>query len=72
MRFCEMTLYNDLICKKEIGEETDSSKIESLKLDLEKAKEELGWENLEYKFLGVSEELVNDKGYNNHQIKFRH
>ena len=31
-------------------------------------KEELGWENLEYKFLGVSEEFVNDKGYNNHQI----
>ena len=31
-------------------------------------KEELGWENLEYKFLGISEELVNDKGYNNHQI----
>ena len=31
-------------------------------------KEELGWEKLEYKFLGISEELVNDKGYNNHQI----
>lgn len=31
-------------------------------------KEELGWENLEYHFLGISEEFVNDKGYNNHQI----
>ena len=31
-------------------------------------KEELGWHNIEYSFLGVSEEFVNDKGYNNHQI----
>lgn len=31
-------------------------------------KEELGWENLEYEFLGISEEFANAKGYNNHQI----
>ena len=31
-------------------------------------KEELGWEDLEYSFLGTSEEFVNDKGLNNHQI----
>ena len=31
-------------------------------------KEELGWDNLTYSFLGVSEELVNDKGFDNHQI----
>ena len=41
------------------------STITALKREI---KEELGWENLEYKFLGISEELVNDKGYNNHQI----
>ncbi len=31
-------------------------------------KEETGLEDIEYKFLGICEELVNDKGYNNHQI----
>ena len=41
---------------------------ESIDAIKREVKEELGWENLEYKFLGVSEELVNDKGYNNHQI----
>ena len=31
-------------------------------------KEELGWDNIDYKFSGVCEEIVNFKGYNNHQI----
>lgn len=31
-------------------------------------KEEIGWDNITYKFLALSEEFVNDKGYNNHQI----
>lgn len=31
-------------------------------------KGELGWDNLTYSFLGVSEEFVNDKGFDNHQI----
>lgn len=31
-------------------------------------KEELGWDNITYTFLALSEEFVNDKGYDNHQI----
>ena len=31
-------------------------------------KEELGWDNIDYKFLGICEEIVNFKGYDNHQI----
>lgn len=31
-------------------------------------KEEIGWDNLEFSFLALSEEFVNDKGYNNHQL----
>ena len=31
-------------------------------------KEELGWENFDCSFLGISEEFVNDKGCNNHQL----
>lgn len=42
---------------------------ESIDAIKREVKEELGWENLEYKFLGISEEFVNDKGYNNHQIE---
>ena len=41
---------------------------ESIDAIKREVKEELGWENLEYHFLGISEEFVNDKGYNNHQI----
>ena len=29
-------------------------------------KEEIGWADLEFSFLALSEEFVNDKGYNNH------
>lgn len=32
-------------------------------------KEKLGWDNLAYSFLGVREEPVNDKGFDNHQIE---
>lgn len=46
-----------------IGELEES--IDAIKREI---KEELGWDNLEYSFLGISEEFVNDKGYNNHQI----
>lgn len=31
-------------------------------------KEEIGWADLEFSFLALSEEFVNDKGYNNHQL----
>ena len=31
-------------------------------------KEELGWDNIDYNFLGICEEIVNFKGYDNHQI----
>ena len=41
---------------------------ESIDAIKREVKEELGWKHLEYKFLGISEEFVNDKGYNNHQI----
>jgi len=41
---------------------------ESINAIKREIKEELGWKNLEYNFLGISEEFVNDKGYNNHQI----
>ncbi len=30
--------------------------------------EELGWENIDYSFFGISEEYVTDKGCDNHQI----
>ena len=43
---------------------------ESIDAIKREVKEELGWKNLEYKFLGISEEFVNDKGYNNHQINW--
>lgn len=45
---------------EELEESTDAIKRE--------IKEELGWENLEFSFLALSEEFVNDKGYNNHQL----
>ena len=41
---------------------------ESIDAIKREVKEELGWENLSYSFLGISEELVFDKGYNNQQI----
>ena len=31
-------------------------------------REELGWENIDYSFLGVAEEFVTDKGFDNHSI----
>lgn len=31
-------------------------------------KEEIGWDDLEFSFLALSEEFVSDKGYNNHQL----
>ena len=44
----------------ELEESVDAAKRE--------VKEELGWENLDYSFLAISEEMVNDKGYHNQQI----
>lgn len=41
---------------------------ESLDALKREMKEELGWDKIDYSFLGVSEEFVNSKGYNNHQI----
>lgn len=41
---------------------------ESIDAVKREVKEELGWNNISYKFLGISEEFVTDKGYNNHQI----
>ena len=49
--------------EEKIGELEES--IDAVKREV---KEELGWENLEYKFLGISEEFVTDKGYDNQQI----
>lgn len=47
-------------------------KIEELEESIDaikrEVKEELGWDNLEYSFLGVSEEFVSSKGYNNQQL----
>ena len=48
--------------EEKIGELEES--IDAVKREV---KEELGWENLEYKFLGISEEFVTDKGYDNHK-----
>ena len=45
-------------------EELEES-IDTIKREI---KEEIGWDNVTYKFLALSEEFVNDKGYNNHQI----
>lgn len=41
---------------------------ESLDAIKREIKEELGWDNLDYSFLAISEEFVNDKGLNNQQI----
>lgn len=41
---------------------------ESNKAITREIKEEIGYENIDFKFLGISEELVNAKGYNNHQL----
>ena len=45
-------------------EELEES-IDAIKREI---KEEIGWDNLEFSFLALSEEFVNDKGYNNHQL----
>lgn len=45
-------------------EELEES-IDTIKREI---KEEIGWKNLEFSFLCLSEEFVNDKGYNNHQL----
>ena len=45
-------------------EELEES-IDAIKREI---KEEIGWDNITYSFLAVSEEFVNSKGYNNHQI----
>lgn len=45
-------------------EELEES-IDTIKREI---KEEIGWDNLEFSFLALSEEFVNDKGYNNHQL----
>lgn len=41
---------------------------ESSKAIKREIKEEIGYDNLEFSFLALSEEFVQDKGYNNHQI----
>lgn len=46
-----------------IGELEES--IDTIKREI---KEEIGWDNITYTFLALSEEFVTDKGYNNHQI----
>ena len=58
-------IYNEdkskiLILINELEESIDAIKRE--------IKEELGWDNIDYKFSGVCEEIVNFKGYDNHQI----
>lgn len=45
-------------------EELEES-IDTIKREI---KEEIGWDNITYNFLALSEEFVNDKEYNNHQI----
>jgi len=45
-------------------EELEES-IDTIKREI---KEEIGWDGLEFFFLALSEEFVNDKGYNNHQL----
>lgn len=45
-------------------EELEES-IETIKREV---KEEIGWDDLEFSFFALSEEFVNDKGYNNHQL----
>lgn len=39
--------------------------LEAIKREL---KEELGWSNFEFSFLGITENFVKDKGYNNQSI----
>ena len=41
---------------------------ESNKAIMREIKEEIGYENIHFEFLGISEELVKAKGYNNHQL----
>lgn len=40
----------------------------SKKAIIREIKEEIGYENIDFDFLGISEEFVNAKGYNNHQL----
>ena len=41
---------------------------ESLDAIKREIKEEIGWDNINYSFLALSEEFVNAKGFNNHQL----
>ena len=41
---------------------------ESKKAIIREIKEEIGYENIDFDFLGISEKFVNAKGYNNHQL----
>ena len=41
---------------------------ESINTIKREIKEELGWDNIVFKFLALSEEFINDIGYNNHQL----
>jgi len=41
---------------------------ESINTIQREVREEIGWDNLEFSFLTLSEEFVNDKGYDNHQL----
>ena len=45
-------------------EELEES-IDTIKREI---KEEIGWDNITYSFLALSEEFVEDKGYQNHQL----
>lgn len=41
---------------------------ESMDIIKREIKEEIGWDNITYTFLTLSEEFITDKEYNNHQI----
>ena len=41
---------------------------ESINTIKREIKEELGWDNIVFEFLALSEEFINDIGYNNHQL----
>ena len=43
-------------------------KVKNYYLMLKEEKEEIGWDDLDFSFLALNEEFVNDKGYNNHQL----
>ena len=41
---------------------------ESIDAVKREVKEEIGWDNIDYSFLALSEEFVDSKGFNNHQL----